>query len=216
MFKIISLIPEAWKKILRNRHVVYFNDEGIDGSAYPNRFSEKYFKVKRTQQINYDLPFFISGKNGVLPQIDVDFEDEDDVGLYPNNTWSMYEILIGMESSQGSVLAYPLASINQYLISLEEGGFTPNLTNPAKRYIGAIEESDTPVDKPQLRYHTVSDLNSIGLRLFNDSLQDDKVVLKMFINRCLLEETPERNLTQKEKDRVREINHYELEARGGW
>lgn len=216
MFKIISLIPEAWKKILRNRHVVYFDDAGVEGSAYPDRFSEKYFRVKRTQQINYDLPFYLSGKDGELPQVDVDFEDDDKIGLYPNNTWSLYEILIGMKSSQGSVLAYPLASINQYLTTLEEGGFRPNTASDAQRYIGAIEESDTPADKPQLRYHTVADLNSIGLRLFNDSLQDDKVVLKMLVNRCYLEEVPEKNLSQKEKDRVREITHYDLEARGGW
>jgi len=206
---LIEQVPEAWKKILLNRQVVYFN-----GSDFPDRVADKYFRIKRRQTINYSSAFILTGKTGDQPIADINLEE--DAGLYPTNPKSLYEILIGIKSTQGSMLIYPRAPINDYYLTLEKGGYAPTFDSPEKRYIGSVSEETSPADKPTLRYHTVKDLNSVGLRVANDSVMDDKAVLSMVVNRCLLEEEKKENLSKKERERLREITYYNLEARGGW
>lgn len=210
----IEQVPEAWKKILLNRQVVHFIDRERESDRFPERFSNKYFRVKRRQEIPYDRTWILDERSGSNPSVDIDFSD-DNIALYPENPKTLYEIVIGVKSETGSAVLYPLASINETFLSLEKSGFTPVENNPSKRYIG-ITEGDTPEGRETLRYHTVEDMNSVGLRVFNDSAIDNKIVLSFSVNRCLLEEVKKENLTQKEKERMRDIEYFNLKARGGW
>jgi len=85
-----------------------------------------------------------------------------------------------------------------------------------KRYISPISEEETPPEQPQFRIHTVKDMQTVVLRIYNDSPINDKAVLDTVINRCLLEEVSRAELTDKELERAREIVHKELVLRGGW
>lgn len=202
----IELEPKAWEKILLEKMVVHFTGD------FPDRVAEKYFRVKRTQEIPHDRAFIIAPGSSH----DFDLSDEDATGLYPTKERSLYEILIGVKSTSGSMLLYPRFPINEYWMSLEEGGWTVDLTSDKYRYIGPFSEKLTPPDKPQLRYHTVKDLQDTGLRIYNDGPADDKAVLEMVINRCLLEEVKKEELTEKEIERAREIIFPGLSERGGW
>jgi len=212
---LIEQVPEAWKKILLNRQVVHFIDKEEKTEGFPDHFSNKYFRVKRRQEIPYEKTYILDERGGETDSHDIDFSDEDNIGLYPSNINTLYEILIGIKSETGSAVVYPLAAINNPFLTLEESGFMSDESDKEKRYIGITEE-DSPEGRETLRYHTVKDLNSVGLRIFNDSPIDDKIVLSFSVNRCLLEEVKEENLTKKEKERMRDIEYYTLKARGGW
>jgi len=202
----LELEPKAFEKILKEKMVVHFVSE-----EWPDRLAEKYFRVKRTQQIPHDRAFIVATGDSH----DFDLSDEDAAGLYPDNAMSLFEILIGLKSSTGSMIIYPRTA-NQYIATLEKGGWIPDPTSDMKRYISPISEEETPPEQPQFRVHTVKDMQSVVLRIYNDGPTDDKAVLDTVINRCLLEEVSRGELTEKELDRAREIVHKELVLRGGW
>jgi len=202
----LELEPKAFEKVLKEKQVVHFL-----GEEWPDRFAERYFRVKRTQEIPHDRAFIVAPDGSH----DFDLSDEDAAGLYPDNAMSLFEILVGLKSTTGSMLIYPRTA-NQYIATLEKGGWIPDTTSDKYRYIGPISEEETPPEQPQFRVHTVKDMQSVVLRIYNDGPTDDKAVLDTVINRCLLEEVSRADLTEKELDRAREIVHKELVLRGGW
>jgi len=202
----LELEPKAFEKILKEKQVVHFL-----GEEWPDRFAENYFRVERTQEIPHDRAFIVSPDGSH----DFDLSDEDAAGLYPANRWSLFEILVGLKSTTGSMLIYPRTA-NQYVETLEKGGWIPDPTSDKYRYISPISEEETPPEQPQFRVHTVQDMETVVLRIYNDGPTDDKAVLDTVINRCLLEEVSRADLTEKELDRAREIVHKELMLRGGW
>jgi len=198
----IRLVPEAWQKLLEPRQNVHFV-----GRDWPDRFADKFFQVTRTQQIVHSRTFILAPRQ----DHDFDFSDEDLAGLYPDIKDTLYEILIGVKSSAGSALLYPRTPINEWYITLEKGGWIPDTAVDRKRYIGPYSEEVSPPEKPQIRYHTVKDMDSCGLKLYNDLPTgiDNKIVLDMVINRCRIEEVSRPEV-------YRDILWYDLLARGAW
>ncbi len=216
----IGIVPEAWKRLLEPKHVVHF--VGSHPEYWQERVAGKYFRIMMTQQITYDRAYIL----GAGGHYDTDISDDDaavgDLGLYPDNTMTLYEILVGMKSTSGSMLCYPRYPANEWFITLEEGGFipptppTPAAADNNLRYLGPWTEEITPTDRPQVRLHTIKKEESIGFYLYNDAPIPNKVVLVMLVNRCLLKYVPKESLTDKELERARELLHAGLMARGHW
>lgn len=214
----IGIEPEAWKKILEPRHIIHF--VGATPEYWQTRVADKYFRIDRTQEITYDRAYILAPAQ----TYDIDLRDHvmnlalgfADVALYPGDDATLYEILLGMKSTSGSVLAYPRAPPNEWFIALEEGGYIPDPTNNYLRYLSPFTEEITPADTPQVRIHTIHEEEAIGLRLFNDTSVFNKLVLVLLVNRCLMREVPEAELTEKELERARELFHFGIMSRGAW
>lgn len=210
----IGIVPEAWKRLLEPKHVVHF--VGSHPEYWQERVAGKYFRIKITQQIPYDRAFIMSPELEHNVDISEDNTRIGDFGLYPDNTMTLYEILVGMKSTSGSVLLYPRAPPNEWFLTLEESQFVPTPASNDYRYIGPYTEEVTPADRPQVRLHTIKEEESIGFRLYNDAPIDNKIVLVMLVNRCLMEHVKKEELTEKELERARELFHFGLSARGSW
>lgn len=213
----IGFAPEAWKHMLQPKQIVHF--VGEQPPYWQARVAGKWFKIQMTQQIPYERGYILAPSTEYGPW---DISDHNaaigDLGLYPTNTMTLYEILFGMKSSSGSVLIYPRFPPNEWFITLEEAAYIPNTANNNLRYIGAWTEELTPPDKPQVRMHTISKEESIGLMLYNDAEVYQKLIMVMTVNRCLLEhvEDPMKELTELERSRARELIHAALMTRGHW
>ena len=210
----IGLVPEAWKRLLEAKHIVHF--VGSYPEFWQKRVARKYFRIKRTQQIAYDRAYILYPTQ----EYDINLSGDDtrigDIGLYPDNDATLYEILVGMKSTSGSMLMYPRAPPNEWWLTLEAMGFVPTPTSNDYRYIGPFTEEITPADRPQVRFHTIKDEESIGIKLYNDAPVANKIVLVMLVNRCLMDEVRREDLTEKELERARELFHFGLSARGAW
>jgi len=216
----IGIEPEAWKKILEAKHVVHF--VGSYPEYWQKRVAGKYFKILRTQQIAYDRAYILhpGSTDPTTYLYSLDFAGDDataqELGLYPDDDASLYEILVGMKSSSGSTLAYPRYPMNEWFETLEEGRFIPNQTSDNFRYLSPFNEEISPADRPQVRFHTIKEEESVGVLLYNDAPEDNKVVLNFLVNRCLMSEVSEAELTEKELERARELHHPGIMARGKW
>jgi len=210
----IGIVPEAWKKLLEPRHIVHF--VGSYPEYWQERVAGKYFKIMLTQQIVYDRAYILAAGGSYSASLSDHNAAIGDLGLYPDNTMTLYEILLGMKSTSGSVLAYPRFPPNEWFITLEEGGFVPNTANNNFRYLGPWNEEITPYDRPQARIHTIKDEESVGELLYNDAPIQNKVVLGWIVNRCLMQHMNKEDLTDKELDRCRELIHGGLVTRGHW
>jgi len=157
------------------------------------------FRIERTQQIVYEQTL-------ILPSSDYTQIDLNDIGLYPTNINTLYEILVGLKGGK-DILIYPQVPAGKYFARLEESELFPNFATPQLRYIGFIDAKTTPVDEPKLRIHTVKDLEPIIFILYNDGSDYEKLVMKFLINRCRLV-----RLSAEEAEQIevyREIQHYE-------
>ena len=195
MFELLSvqepLLKESW-------YLYFTKGWGIDGKIIEDRF----YEVDLTQQIGYDIARIIA----VGSTYDVVFLDQ---GLVPENPWTLYEVLMGLK---GNVLMYPRLPSTDWYLKLEKSGFVPDPTDAAKRYIGAYVEADSPYDKPKLRAYTIKDLEPPVLRLYTDSIEHEKAVLRFMVNRCKLKTVnaeTEKRLRAKQLP-FREIKHYSL------
>ncbi len=220
----MGIVPEAWKRLLEPKHVVHF--VGSHPEYWQERVAGKYCRVMQTQQITYDRAYILAAGGTYSTDISDDNAAVGDLGLYPDNTMTLYEILVGMKSTSGSMLCYPRYPPNEWFITLEEGGFIPNATPAVApllpntsnnlRYLGPWSEEITPFDRPQVRIHTIKKEESVGIQLYNDAPIHNKVVLGWLVNRCLLKHVPKDKLTPTELARSRELLHAGLSARGHW
>jgi hypothetical protein len=210
----IGIAPEAWKQLLEPKQVVHF--VGSHPEFWQERVAGKYFRIMMTQQIPYDRAYILAAGGTYSTDISDDNAAIGDLGLYPDNTMTLYEILLGMKSTSGSMLCYPRYPPNEWFITLEEGGFIPNVANNNLRYLGPWSEEITPYDRPQVRIHTIKEEESVGIMLYNDAPIHNKVVLGWLVNRCLMKYVDKSELTDKELERCRELIHAGLVTRGHW
>ena len=167
------LLPNT--PLLKEDNYVFFK-----GKNFPNHVRDKVFKIGFTQQIpRYISRFIAKGK-----YVDVDL---DEVGLYPESTNTLYELRFGMK---GNVLLYPRYPSNVYYNVLEKSGYVPpdDLSDVDKRYIGCYTETDIPYDAnpPVLVEYTVKEFDKVVYRLYADSIEDEKVIIRCIVNRCQL------------------------------
>ncbi|MHA1288831.1 MAG: hypothetical protein ACTSPB_15675 [Candidatus Thorarchaeota archaeon] len=160
------------------------------------------FRITRVQQITFDYSVIIP--SGDFTQIDLSAETG--IGLYPTNSKSLFEILVGLKGGK-DMLLYIQIPAGKYLGRLEKAELYPDPAVPQLRYISPITADDTPVREPKLRIHTVKDFEPIIFQIYNDGSDYEKLVFHFLINRCYMERlTPEE---AAEVEKYREILHYE-------
>lgn len=167
--------------LLKEDNYVFFR-----GGDFPDHVANKIFKIGFTQQIPRYISKFIA--NGKYVDIELD-----KVGLYPESVSTLFELRFGFK---GNVLLYPRYPTTQYFNVLEKSGFTPPddpSTDPDKRYIGCYTSVDAPFDvnPPLLAEYTVKNFDTIVYRIYADSVEDEKVVIRCIVNRCQLIELDE-------------------------
>ena len=176
--------------LLRPGHLVHFDNEWPSGT---NK-QDKWFKVLTQYQIKYDVARNIA--SGAT--IDLSFDsvttgiDNTNLALLPINPDTLYEILLGFKTSD--VMVYPYFA-NSFVLGLEATNVLPVVADRATRpfrelrYLGFWEPEDSPYDAPRIREHTVKGQEPPVLRLYNDGGLADRIVVRILVNRCTLEET---------------------------
>jgi hypothetical protein len=210
----IGIAPEAWKQLLEPKQLVHF--VGLYPGYWQEQLAGKYFRIMLTQQITYDRAYILAAGATGIADLSHHNAAIGDLGLYPTNTMTLYELLLGMKSTSGSMLCYPRFPPNEWFLTLEESAYIPNTANNNLRYLGPWSEEITPYDRPQVRIHTTTDQAPLGIQLYNDAPIDNKVVLGWLVNRCLMQYVDKRELTDKELERCREIIHAGIMMRGHW
>ena len=174
-FELLTEVPS----LLREGHFVYF--EG----GWPAAKDQKWFQVERSQQIKLDIPRIVSAGSS----IDLDFSApagggiaDLNLSLLPTNSDTLYEMLLGMK---GLPSAYPMYN-NSYYQKLEVTGIVPDTGDRNLRYLGFYDELDSPFEAPRLREYVVKDQQPPVLRVYNDQIGDEALIIRFIINRCRL------------------------------
>ena len=180
MFELLTDAPQ----LLRDGHVVFFDDQWPEGTQKNN----KWFEVISQYKVRYEVARNIA--SGV--PIDLSFAsvsagiDNTNLALLPTNTDTLYEILFGFKTS--SILVYPFFN-SSFLHNLEAENVTPTVTDDQLRYLGFWEPEDSPFEEPRIRDHLVYYQQAPMLRLYNDESDlADRIVFRFIVNRCTLKE----------------------------
>ncbi len=163
--------------------------------AWPiKRLADKYFQIVKNMVTPRDV-WKIVAQGGI---VNVDLTDDN--GWLPITDDALYEINLTMK---GDVLLYPKWPMTDYFLAFEKVGFKPDPTDDEKRYIGFYEETDIPFDGSAgiVKLYTVKGMSPIRLELYNDGIEDEKVVLRFRTNMCVIKEIPKPAVFRK-------IQHY--------
>jgi hypothetical protein len=176
----VELLTET-PRLLQDGHYVVFEGGWPTSTGKDN----KWFRVERAQQIKLDIPRIVSSGGS----IDLDFSAPSGGGigdlnlsLIPTGGDTLYELLIGMK---GNVFMYPMYN-NSFFQKLEVTNVAPDTGDRNLRYLGFFDENDSPFEAPRLREHVVKDQQPPVLRLYNDQVVDEPLVIRFIVNRCRL------------------------------
>ena len=160
------------------------------------------YQVKSNVQVVFYTAFIIPPGDVSLVKLN---NDEDALGLYPENPKTLYEVLVGFGGTE-DIIIYPMMPSTDYLLYLEKAGMRPNPGLPQLRYLGMYTTSDSPVNNPRLVLYFVKDMDQFALQLYNtNTKEDEKLIVRFVINKCYLEEVRE-----EVKAPVKDILHYKL------
>ena len=199
----LATVSPGVPKLLQEKYFVRFTDK------WPETLSHvrgKFFQVEKTNQVPYDLSYIIPSAD----YKDVDLSNATGgERIYPENTRTLYETLIGFKP--GNYLVHFYIPAGEYMHRLEYSGMTPDVSHATRRYLGARKPEDSPYDDKRIFTYSVYHLEPLILRLFVDSGIDyEKVVLGLLVNKCYLKEiaTP-----TAEQERLAKIIRYYTELR---
>ena len=195
MIKLFTKTPERLKE---NSYVRFV---GADFTDYVKEGDT--FKITRTQQVVYEQAFIIPSSD--YTQLDLSSETTTSLGLYPTGLDTLYEVLIGFKGGK-DILVYPQIPAGKYFARLEKPELFPNFAMTQLRYLGYYDVLTTPHDEPKLRIYTIKDLEPILFVVYNDGPDYEKIIMKFFVNKCLMERVKPEEVPMAE---VREIIHYE-------
>jgi len=142
----------------------------------------KFFKAKKTVRTVKKERYWILDTDST-----VDFRIDEDSGLLPTTSDTLYEVHVGMK---GDVLLYPMWPESDYLLELEKVGQRPytSADQLPKRYLGNWDQYDIGWKDKRLTDYFVKNMDRIVYRLYNDSPVPEKVVLRFMVNKIVLEE----------------------------
>ncbi|GAI18667.1 unnamed protein product, partial [marine sediment metagenome] len=107
--------------------------------------------------------------------------------IYPENTKTLYQILLGFKP--GNYLVHFYIPAGEYANRLEQAGMVPNVTHPTHRYLGARKPEDSPYDDKRIFIYSVKDLEPLFLRVFvDDGVDFEKCILSLLVNKCYLKQ----------------------------
>ena len=199
----LKSMPEATvtpgvPKLLQEGFYVRFTD------AWPLTLPHvkgKFFQVERTNQVPYDITRIIPGGN----YTDIDLSNAaGGENIYPENTKTLYETLIGFK--EGNYLVHFYIPAGQYMHRLEQAGMVPNVASATLRYLGARKPEDSPYDDKRIFTYSVADLEPLILRVLVDNgVAFEKIVLGLLVNKCYLKQiTP----TPEQLARAKTLQYY--------
>jgi len=182
-------------KLLQLGHYVKFTSEWPD--TLPN-VKGKFFQIDKVNQVSYDLYY-------TLPTND--FRDVDlsnqagGENLYPENTRTLYEVLLGFKP--GNYMVSFQIPAGEQARRLDQAGMIPNVTSATLKYLGASKPEDSPYEDKRIFMYFIKDLEPMILRTFVDTGCDyEKCVFGLTVNKCHLKEkqspTPEQWAKAKE------------------
>ena len=194
----LATVSPPVPKILQEGFFVRFTDQWP--LTLPH-IKGKTFQVERTNQVPYDLSYIIPSN---------DFRDVDlsnatgGENIYPENTKTLYQILLGFKP--GNYLVHFYIPAGEYVHRLEQSGMVPNVVSPTRRYLGARKPEDSPYDDKRIFIYSVKDLEPLILQVFVDNGVDfEKCVLGLLVNKCYLKEiTP----TAEQSAKALKIQYY--------
>ena len=170
MIRLFVSPPEFLKRGRLVKFVGDFNSDITDGTLV---------EIEQTNLINFRKGYIVPEDDRVL----VDFSNYG-TKLYPTEPDSLYEILIGFKTD-GEFIIHPQLPAGHYIWRLEEATMYPDAASPSKRWIGAIKPSDSPVESPKLRIHTLKDMEPLYFEIQNVGTDYGKIILDLSINQCL-------------------------------
>ena len=154
------------------------------------------YKVEYSQQVPYDLNYILPGND----YRDVNFSNEEaGEKLYPTQSESLFEILIGLK--EGNFSISPYMPIDQPVFTLEHTEMRPSVIDPKRRYLGAIRPENSPADDPRIKLYTVLRLTPFFWRVFVDQGDYEKCTLSLIINRLKIEKIEQPTPEQLKKAR---------------
>ena len=144
----------------------------------------KPFQVEKTNQVPYDLSYIIPAND----YRDVDLSNAaGGENIYPENTKTLYQILLGFKP--GNYLVHFYIPAGEYANRLEQAGMVPNVTHATHRYLGARKPEDSPYDDKRIFIYSVKDLEPLILRVFvDDGVDFEKCILSLLVNKCYLKQ----------------------------
>ena len=198
----LATVSPGVPKLLQEGYFVRFTDQWPDTLSH---VKGKFFQIDRVNQVPHDIV-------RILPSgdyCDVDMSNSaTGEKIYPENTKTLYETLIGFKL--GNYLVHFYIPAGEYMHRLESSGMTPDVTHATRRYLGARKPEDSPYDDRRIFIYSVKNLEPLILRLFVDSGIDyEKCVLGLTVNKCYLKQiampTPEQLKLAKRIDYYTEL-----------
>jgi len=188
--------------LLKEGHIVHF------GEGWRSDKEKKYFKVLQTQQLTYDVCRIVSPGNANIQDISFEAPNQGGVSnayisLLPVNSKTMYETLCGFK---GLCMVYPRYG-NRYQLQLETSQVLPTPTDATYlAWMGYYDANQSPYFAPKIRIYTLKDQEPPHWFLFNPYQDDEKIVVRNLVNKCLLDLLP--NPSEVEKRVAREVTYY--------
>ncbi len=179
----LATVSPPIPKTLQEGFYVRFTD------VWPDTMKEvkgKTFQIEKTNQVPYDLSYIIPSND----YRDIDLSNSTGgENIYPENTRTLYEMLIGFKP--GNYLVHFYIPAGEYLHRLEQSGMVPDVTNAARKYLGARKPEDSPYDDKRIFFYSVADLEPLILRTYVDlGIDFEKVVIGLLVNKCYLKQIP--------------------------
>ena len=177
----LATVSPPIPKLLQEGFFVRFTDQWPLTLPY---IRGKTFQVEKTNQVPYDLSYIIPTND----YRDVDLSNAaGGENIYPENTKTLYQILLGFKP--GNYLVHFYIPAGEYVHRLEQAGMVPNVASATLRYLGARKPEDSPYNDKRIFIYTVKDLEPLIARVFVDNGVDfEKCVLGLVVNKCYLKE----------------------------
>ena len=193
-FELLTEVPS----LLREGHLVHFRGGWTEGK------DEQWFQIDRAQQIKLDIPRIVTAGSS----IDLDFSApagggiaDLNLSLLPTSNNTLYELLMGLK---GLPLVYPMYN-NTFFQKLEVTNVVPDTGDRNLRYLGFYDELDSPFEAPRLREYVIKDQQPPVLRLYNDQVSDEVLIIRFILNRCRIVPAPQ---PQEDIRRVARVAKY--------
>ncbi len=160
-------------ELLRPGHTVEFVGD------WPETKKNRSFEVVAAQQV----PYIVDRVYPTADYNDLDFSDESNFGLIPDDAKTLYQILLGLKGGNGWIV-YPMLPVGHYLNRLEESALVPTPGSATLRHLGGFTSEQSPFDDPRVEFHTVKDVHAMTLRAYNNSGKFTKMIFNFLVNRC--------------------------------
>ncbi len=176
----LATVSPGVPKILQEGYYVRFTDKWPDSLS---DVKSKLFQIEKTNQVPYDIIRRIP--TGNYCDIDLSNSTGTGEGVYPENTKTLYETLIGFKP--GNYLVNFYIPSGEYVHRLEQSGMVPTPASATLRYLGARKPEDSPYEDKRIFTYSIKDLEPLTLRVLVDSGIDfEKCVLGLLVNKTYM------------------------------